>query len=165
MLFISKRRFFVPWIPAVAIFASYGLARIGEQARRGFFILALILSVLGCLRLQPDNRYAERTIGNYLARRLPPGDRVDGDQTRLVYFAGCRPLPPRHYDADELVERALDPRTRYVVLTDYKDRDRPNPITAEVVQRLEGVFKSHAMTEDIRRDAEKRRLIVLERVE
>lgn len=160
--FIAKRRFFVPWLPAVVVLATYALRRLPATWRLAIFTPAMIFSVLAGLDPQPDDRWAERTVGRHLGSLLEPGQTVTGDQTRVVYFAGCRPLPPRHYDADEIVGWARDESVQFVVLTDY---GRTESISERVREDLNEEFTTLPMPEDVRNAAEWRRLIILRRIE
>src|SRR5690606_23008338 len=71
--------------------------------------------------LSDDDRVAERRIGEYLGTLLEPRETVTGDLTRLVWFAGCRPLPPRRFDADRILAMAEPPNVRFVAIGTKRD--------------------------------------------
>ncbi|MDA0934948.1 MAG: hypothetical protein O3C51_15975, partial [Planctomycetota bacterium] len=71
--------------------------------------------------------------------------------------AGSRPLPPRHFSVDELVERAQDPTVRFVVLGAHRDG------TKEVEQALVPGFTRYVLPEVEQRAAYLRGILVLER--
>ncbi|MCA8941124.1 MAG: hypothetical protein KDB80_01075, partial [Planctomycetes bacterium] len=124
--FLPRRRFLVSWFVAVVPLAAMALRSLGRP-RDAVFILAMLANILLSLRIQEPNRIAERRVGEYLGEQLAPGDLVAGDMTRVLWFAGRRPLPPKHFTADELIERARLPRVRFVVLGARRE------VTAEVV--------------------------------
>src|SRR5690606_14289761 len=135
VVFLPRRRFLLSWLPLVATFAGVGLAALPLRGRLPVTIVGVVISIVSGLRLQSTDRYGERVIGEYLGGRLAPDERVFGDMTRVLWFAGMRPLPPRHFTAEELVAGARAADVRYMVLA----RDRP---TADpVVAALEGEFR------------------------
>jgi hypothetical protein len=119
--FVVRRRFFASWAPLVLALAGSGLAAPRWLNARGRD-LAVALSccldlLLGWNGVMDQNRAAERLLGKYLAERLEPGQTVAGDMTRVLWFAGQRPLPTRHFEPDWFVQRAQEPSVHYVVLS------------------------------------------------
>ncbi len=158
-LFLPRRRFLVSWFFAVAPFIALGLGRLPEPARFPLWFVAMATSLLLCFHLQDSNRYSERVVGDFLATQLRPGEVVTGDMTRVVWFAGMRPLPPRHFTAKELAERARQVHARFVVLAEGRDN------TPGAIERLESDYDTAAMPEQVRQAAELRGIVVLARKE
>lgn len=156
--FLARRRFLVTWFVAVIPLAVIGLRWLPARARDAAFIATLILNILLSLRVQDANRITEREVGEYLAEKLGPDDLVSGDMTRVIYFAGRRPLPPKHFTIDELVDRARGRRVRFVVLGSFRKT------TGAVVERLEKLgFEDYRLPAENRRDANARGIRVLGR--
>jgi hypothetical protein len=74
-------------------------------------LLNLVLALTGGVEF---NRLAERRVAEHLREMLRPGEVIAGDMTRVLYFAGQRPLEPRHYSAEELSQSGRG--ARFVVL-------------------------------------------------
>ena len=120
------------------------------------FVTAL-LQFLGCLQLAPNDRYAATLVGGWLRTMLEPGETVGGDMTRVIWFAGCRPLPPRHFTVEELVARSREPSVRFVVLAGRREgRDA-------VAAALDPMFTPTGMPLRETRAAGIRGMLVLER--
>ncbi|MBK8977018.1 MAG: hypothetical protein IPM29_13975 [Planctomycetes bacterium] len=114
--FLTRRRFIVAWLPLVALFVPAGLAALRPRSRTAVIALALGLGLATALRPSGDDRRAERSVGEHLRTRLPPGRHVIGDLPRLLYYAGERPPEPRHYAPAEIVTAARDDRVAFVVV-------------------------------------------------
>lgn len=156
-LFLPRRRFLVSWIFVLAPFAVAALDALPRRGRFPVLLLVLLTSLLSSLKLEPTDRIGERQVGVYLRTHLRPGERVEGDMTRVIWFAGSRPLPPRHFTVEELVARAREPGVRFVVLGSRRENALP------VREALADEFGSFAMPEVERRAAEQRGILVLER--
>ena len=156
--FVPRRRFLVTWLVAVAPFAARGLLALPERMRNPIWILILVSSILLGLRLQEGDRYAERSVGDALLAELEPGETVVGDMTRVLWFSGMRPLPPRHFTAEELAAMAEPPAVRFVVLGSRR------PTADPVVALLGDRFEHYVLPETARRWAKLRGILVLERV-
>lgn len=157
--FLTRRRFVAAWVFLLAPFAGYGLRSLSERARFPLVLVSLLIGLLSSLSLQERDRIGEKVVGEYLGSELQPGEDLVTDLTRIRWFAGLRPNPPRVLSQEELVEAARAPATRFLVLSGR--RDSADVIIAE----LGGLFRSHAMAEDQRNAAQRRGLRVLERVE
>lgn len=155
--FLPRRRFLVSWIVLLAPFAVAALGALPERARWPTLFVIALTGLLSSLRLEPTDRIGERQIGDYLAARVGEGERVAGDMTRVIWFAGSRPLPPRHFTAEELIARARAADVRFVVLGTRRDTTEP------VRTALEPDFRRHILPEQERRAAEHRGILVLER--
>jgi hypothetical protein len=157
LLFLPRRRFLCSWIFVLGPFAARALDALPERGRGPTLLVVVLTGLLGGLRLGEYDRIGERQVGVYLRTWLEAGERVDGDMTRVIWFAGSRPLPPKRFSVDELVERARAPGVRFVVL----GARRPQ---AEPVRRALGEdFATFALPEVERRAAEQRGILVLER--
>lgn len=120
--FAVRRRFFVSWSGVAAVLAALGALAIAAQMRRRTVVLAalgwaLYGSLVAWRGLIDESRLAERDLGRWLAAQTEPGQRIAGDMTRVLYFAGQRPLPPMHFDAAELIERARAPGVAWAVFS------------------------------------------------
>lgn len=112
-LYVPRWRFLVDWMFVVVPLAAVGVRCLPKP---GFWISAAILhnlfwSMTGGVN---PNRIAEPRVAAYLEQHMEPGQRIAGDMTRVLYFAGQRPLAPRHFDADELI--AAGREAEFVVL-------------------------------------------------
>jgi hypothetical protein len=109
------------------------------------------------LRVTDPNRIAEREVGQHLSNVMSDGDVVTGDMTRVLYFAGQRPLPPKHFTVEQLTAMAATPTpARFVVLATGK------PTAMPVEQRLTD-FTRAALPAKIAKLAADRGILVLER--
>jgi hypothetical protein len=120
--YVPRWRFFVNWMFVVAPLAAFAVERLRG---RKWWLAAVIVIDLGLAANggSDANRVVERQVGEYLGELLRPGETVTGDMTRVLYFAGVRPLPPRHFTVDELVTLGRD--ARFVVLRSRR-RVAPN---------------------------------------
>ena len=155
--FLTRRRFLVSWLFAVAPFAGVAFARLPAPGRFPVTLLVFLVSFVSSLKLHDRDRIGEQAVGEYLAGQRMPDESVTGDMTRVLYFAGLRPLEPRHFSVDELVAAARRPGVRFVVLG--QNRPTAGPVQAA----LEPEFDTMAMPESVREAAERRGLVVLER--
>ena len=156
-LFLPRRRFLVGWIFAVAPLAVVGLRALPERGRLPVLIMVVFVSALSSFAGSTPDRYGERVVGEFVGSQLQPGEQVTGDMTRVIYFSGRRPLPPRHFSVEELLSMARAPGVRFVVLGSKRD-------TAEPVQSALALeFETIAMPADVRRWAEERGITVLRR--
>ena len=112
--YVPRWRFFVNWMFALVPFAAAGVRRL-PGGGRVWLPVAIIVSVALTFRGGVDpKRVIERRVGEYLGAQLRPGERIVGNMTRVLYYAGLRPLPPRHFHREE-VER-LARGARFVVV-------------------------------------------------
>ncbi|MBK8097211.1 MAG: hypothetical protein IPK26_08890 [Planctomycetes bacterium] len=160
LTFVVRRRFFLSWAPVVFVLGGVGLARLPARWRE------LLLALAACLDLwvgwhgtiAPD-RLAERLVGQTLARRLQPGHAVAGDMTRVLWYAGQRPLPPRHFDAEWLVVQATRQDVQFVVLSAKSRRGAAEPVQ----ERLAATFSRWQPGGELGRQAAARGIVILVR--
>lgn len=161
--FVVRRRFFVGWAAAVLPLAGIGLAglhRIGARGRELALVLACGVDLWTAWHGTIDeNRIAERLVGRHLREHLAPGETVAGDLTRLLYFAGMRPLPARHFDAASLAAMARAPSVRFVALSSRSQRG----VHDEVVAELADSFGRYELPRSLGDAAEDRGITVLVR--
>lgn len=157
LLFLPRRRFLISWFFLVLPFAVRGLSALPERGRWPTLFVAGLTGLFASLKIGETDRIGERQVGEYLGARLEDGETVAGDMTRIVWFAGSRPLPPRPFSVDELVERAQDPTVRFVVLGSRREG------TAAVEQALAPGFTRYVLPEIEQRAAYLRGILVLER--
>lgn len=157
LLFLPRRRFLISWFFVVLPFAVRGLAALPERGRWPTLFLAGLTGLFASLKIGETDRIGERQVGEYLGARLEDGQTVAGDMTRVIWFAGQPPLPPRPFSPDELVERARAPDVRFVVLGSRR------PGTPEVESALAPTFTRYVLPEIEQRAAHLRGIVVLER--
>lgn len=155
--FVPRRRFLVSWTFAVLPLAMLGYDALPRRARVAALLLVVASSIGLGLRVTAADRLAERDVGAFLGEQLAPSQTLTGDMTRVLYFAGRRPLPPRHFTADEIVAAASAPDVRFVVL----GANRPH--AAEVEQRLRDAFEVYELPPALRELAAARGIVVLAR--
>lgn len=114
--FATRRRFLVAWWPLVVPYAVVGLGGLPIRLRWLALGAAVVSGGVLGLRTTSVDRLAERDVAQALRARLGKGEVIVSDLTRVVYFAGQRPLPPRHPASDELLALARAANVRFVVL-------------------------------------------------
>lgn len=154
--FLARRRFLLSQAAAVTVAAARGLGRLERRSLRvGAMVLGLASSlVLGARVMAPD-RAAERAVGRYLGARLAPDETLATDMTRVRWFAGRRPLPPRRFSVAEIVAMARAPGVRFVVLGSKR------PGTKSVCAALEDRFAEMQLPEPLQAAARARGIVVL----
>ena len=156
-MFLPRRRFLISWLAVVSPLAMVGFAAIPLRFRRVVFWAAILSSIALCFRTMEPNRAAERAVGEHLAAQLRGGETVTGDLTRVIYYAGQRPLAPRHFTVEELIAGGLRPEVRFVVLAARRE-GRP-----AVIEALAGSFERHGLPQELASAAEDRGIAVLAR--
>jgi hypothetical protein len=161
--FVVRARFFCGWAPVVLPLAGVGVLSLPlSLARARGFVLACACALdlwLGYGGTIAQDRVAERLVGQYLAARLAPGEAVAGDMTRVLWFAGQRPLPARHFDAAWFVERAHSDQVRFVVFSAHSRRGG----FAAIAQGIADRFAPFALPPGLQAAAERRGLAVFAR--
>ena len=129
--FVTRRRFVLSAGVPVFALAGVALAALPVRWRR---IVGTVLVGFGLVTawngVTDADRIAERRIGEYLGARLAPADEIESDLTRVKWFAGRRPLWPRHYTAAEMLGMATRPEVRFVVLSERSVRGHFDTIAA-----------------------------------
>ncbi len=158
--FVVRRRFFVSAVVQVTVLAAVVLARLPRTWRIVLLALALAFGVGAALQASPDPlRGADRELGLWLATQLQPGRTVTGDATRVVYYAGLPPLPPRHFTAEQLAAMAAPPEVQFVVLRGKSQR----PASQEAQRLLERDFEPLGLPAPLADRMARRGLFVLAR--
>lgn len=157
LLFLTRRRFFVGWSPLLAVMVPHAFLAMRTRAHYPLMCASVVVMLLGCLRVDHGYRHGEVVIGTWVGSMLRDGETVSGDLTRVLWFAGQRPLAPRHFRAEELIEMASAPNVRFVVLGERR------ATTTAVLEGLADRFERTGMPERERRAAELRGIVVLER--
>lgn len=123
--FVVRRRFFLSAAVPVVAMAAVALAAMPRAWRRWTVLALVIVGVVTAWngRIEPD-RLAERRVGEFLGPQLRAEDELTGDLTRVLWFAGRRPLPPRHFTAADLLARTAAPNVRFVVLAERRQREQ-----------------------------------------
>jgi hypothetical protein len=110
------------------------------------------------------NRIGERVVGEHLAQRLAPGQTVASDMTRVLWFAGQRPLPPRHFDAPWLIARARQPDVGFVVLREPpRSEPRRRAVFDEIERGIRDRFARYDLAPSLRDAADARGIAVFVR--
>ena len=128
---------------------------------RHWLLLAIaLLGGVGAFRggIDPD-RIAERRLGEFLAGRLQPGEQVSGELTRVVWFAGQRPLPPRHFDVEQLAALATPASVRYFVVSIRSKRAS----SRQIAERLVADFAPLELPVGLAELCDRRGILVLQR--
>jgi hypothetical protein len=157
LLFLTRRRFFVGWYPLLAVMVPHAFQAMRTRAHYPLMCASVVVMLLGCLRIDHGYRHGEVVIGTWVGSMLRDGQTVSGDLTRVLWFAGQRPLAPRHFRAEELIQMASAENVRFVVLGERR------ATTAAVLEGLADRFERTGMPERERRAAELRGIVVLER--
>ena len=159
LTFVVRRRFFVGWTPVVLPLSGAGVAALtwlGPRGRELLLGLACGLDLWTAWQGTIDeHRVAERLVGQHLAARLGPGQTVAGDLPRVLWYAGQRPLPPRHFDAAWFVAQARAPEVQFVALVEPRDAGRRADFAA-IVQGLGDAFARYDLPPELRDAAERR---------
>jgi len=158
--FVVRRRFLLSAAVPVAALGGMALASLPRIFCRSLLVLCTATGlVIGFLGTIESDRTAERQIGEYLATRLQPGSTVTGDLTRVLWFAGQRPLPPRHFDGPQLAAMAAPANVQFVVISDRSQR----AASQQVLPLLAADFERLQLPESLARLADQRGLAVFAR--
>jgi hypothetical protein len=146
--FVVRSRFFLSAAVPVVALAAVGVCRLRWPQR----CIALALCAgFGLLRgwtgVSEPERVAERAVGQYLAHQLHAGDEVAGDMPRVIYFAGRRPPPPRHFDAAQQLAMAAAANVRFVVLSQNSQRRTYAAVSAGLEPRFARLELPEALQE------------------
>jgi hypothetical protein len=155
--FLPRRRFLVSWLVVVTPIAVSGYHLLPRASRAPLLGAIIVFGLILSLRSTDADRIGERRVGEHLASLLRPGEEVTGDMTRIMYYAGQRPLVPRRFSAEEVAASALEIRVRYVVLGERRET------TALVVEQLAADFEFMGLPPEIAALAEDRGILVLRR--
>ncbi|MCA8953717.1 MAG: hypothetical protein KDE27_29670, partial [Planctomycetes bacterium] len=158
--FVVRRRFLLSCAVPVAALAAVPVARLPARWRVGIVALAAVLGLAGAFRGGIDaDRRAERELGAYLGARLLAGEEVTGDLPRVVWFAGRRPPPPRHFDVEQLVAMAGGEDVRYFVFSARSQRG----YAVRLERELGAMFGRLSLPESLQATCDERGLVVLAR--
>lgn len=152
LAYLARRRFLVSWTPVVLPLAALGLCSLRARWRTPLLWLCVVGHAALTLRVQDADRIAERRIGEYLR-----GRELASDMTRVLYYAGQRPLPPRRFNAEELVGMAEARGVEFCVLGSHR------ATTPEVVARLGAAWMEEALPDALTAVAGARGILVLRR--
>ena len=151
--YVPRWRFLVNWMFTILPFAAYGVGRLPWPSL--WIALAILVNCALAMNGGVEaNRIAERYVAEHLRQEVRAGQTIAGDMTRVLYFAGQRPLQPRHFTAEELVEAGR--RAEFVVL---RVRRKTTPA---VLAGLSG-HEVYAVPSEVRSLVESRGIVVLRR--
>lgn len=138
--FVVRRRFLLSCaVPTIAL-AGAVLGRLPAAWRHVLMLALALYGIFGAALGRMDaDRYAERDLGTWIAAWLEPGQRVTGDLTRVLWFAGERPLPPRHFDTRQLQAMAMADGVRYFVFSSNSKRQSAGEIEAVLASDFDRV--------------------------
>ncbi len=155
--FLPRRRFLVNWLVVVTPIAVSGYHLLPRASRAPLLWAIVVFGLVLSLRTTDPDRIGERRVGEHLASILQPGEEVTGDMTRVIYYAGQRPLVPRRFSVEEVAASALGTTIRYVVLGERRDT------TTRVVEQLAADFELMDLPVEIAASAGDRGILVLRR--
>jgi hypothetical protein len=143
LLYVPRKRFLGAWGFAVLPLAALWLRTLPwPRVAAALWLAAIAHGALTGWRTTDLDRVAEQEVGLWLRGQLAAHETVTGDMTRVVYFAGRRPLPPRHFSAAELIANARAQGVRFVVLGSRR------ATTTEVVSGLAPEFAVEKVVEE-----------------
>lgn len=152
-LYVPRWRFLVNWMFVVVPLAAIALRHL--PGARYWLTLVVLHNLFWAVTSGVDaNRVAELEVATYLGQQLKPGQRLAGDMTRVHYFAGQRPLAPRHFSATELISASQG--AEFVVLRERR------PTTPAVVTGLSD-HQPCVLPQPLQVLASKRGMLVLQR--
>ncbi|MBL9077269.1 MAG: DUF2029 domain-containing protein [Planctomycetes bacterium] len=158
LTFIVRRRFLLSCAVPVFVWAAQAVQALRPRWRIAVLTLCAVLGVGGAWHgLTEADRAAERDLGLWLGARLEPHQTLTGDLTRVVWFAGRRPLPPRRFEADRILAMAAPPEVRFVVIGTRRQT------AAELDQGLRAHFAELALPPELAAAAAARGIRVYER--
>lgn len=159
--YVPRWRFFVNWMFVVAPLAAFAVERLPGRNWWLAAVVALDL-FLAATGGSNSNRIVERQVGEHLRGLLREGETVTGDMTRVLYFAGVRPLPPRHFTVDELV--TTGDSARFVVLRSRRKlEDESDRLVADEVDARLPQHSMMGLPDEFAKLAEERGLRVLQK--
>lgn len=158
--FVVRRRFFVSCGVATVALAAATLARMPRRGAAALLTIAVLHGLIAGWNGGIDaDRRAERQLGEFLRTQLRGGDTIAGDLTRVSWFAGLPPLPPRHHDDEQLAAMVSADAVRFVVLGE-RDPSRRGPRLQAV---LTASFVSLPLADELAAACARRGIIVFVR--
>lgn len=158
LTFVTRRRFLLSAAVAAVAAGGAALAGLPRGWRRMLLAVCVVFGVAAAWRGVTDpDRIAERALGERFAVVLSAEDDFVTDLTRIRWFAGRRPLWPRHRSAAELIAAAAPPNVRWVAL-----RER-SPECAEVERALLPTFVRAELPPELAELVRERGIAVLSR--
>ncbi len=159
--FVPRRRFLVAFAFVVVPFAAAWTASLPVRVRGLVLTVAAIAGVVSALRVTDVDRLAERDVGRWLASVTAPSDGIVTDLTRVLWYAGRRPLPPRHLNPEELANAAAASTTRFVVLG--ARRPQTETLRAQLERTMRRLDVTVAFAPEVVARIESRGIAVFER--
>ena len=163
--FVVRRRFLLSCAVPVFAFAGAALARLRSPWRHWLLLAIALLGGVGAFRggIDPD-RIAERRLGEFLAGRLQPGEQVSGELTRVVWFAGQRPVlgdgkVAMVVDVEQLAALATPASVRYFVVSIRSKRAS----SRQIAERLVADFAPLELPVGLAELCDRRGILVLQR--
>lgn len=158
--FVARKRFFVSAFVPVALLAA---AELANWPRRARWVALLLCLGIGLAAVVPGgdgvDRAVEPELGRHLGHLLRPGGTVFADLPRVVYYAGCEPPPPRHFDAGQFAALATRDAVQFVVVSTASKRDS----SREVLPALAAAFAPFPLPEPLAGRCAARGLVVFAR--
>ncbi|MBL8751485.1 MAG: hypothetical protein JNK78_20190 [Planctomycetes bacterium] len=156
--FVTRRRFLLSAAVPVIALAGVAAAALAPRTRRIVLVLLVAFEGVTAWRGVTDaDRVAERQVGEYFGQELRPGERIVTDLTRILWFAGQRPLWPRHFRVEELVALAAAPDSRFVAL---REKHESFP---EIAKGIESGWVRAQLPERLDRSVRERGIAVFQR--
>ena len=138
--FVVRRRFFLSCAIPVCALAGAQLAKLPTAWRRGLLAAALALAAWSGWTGGIDaDRAIERELGLWLRPQVAMDRRLVSDLPRVVWFAGQRPLPPRHHTAAQMQALVEASAPAFVVVRTRSARSAFAGYEAWLGQRFDAV--------------------------
>lgn len=129
LLFLASPRYFAPLLPAIAIIAGIGLARLGStgdrvpagpRVRAGHVVLALVLFSFVPWIVRPWFRHdaagVEKAAALWLREAAGPGMVFVGRHPRVAFYASAREIPLAERPLEECLAEGRRAGARFVIV-------------------------------------------------
>jgi hypothetical protein len=121
--FVVRRRFLLSAAVSVHALAGVALEHLAPRKRVGVLVACVIGGVIPAFRGTIDaDRTTERELGSFLGARLDAGHTIHSNLPRVVWFAGRRPPPPRHFETTQHATMAAADDVEFVVFSESGQR-------------------------------------------
>lgn len=169
LTFVVRKRFFAGWAPTILPLAGVGFLSLRvylqsawsmPRVPKAILITACLLDILlGWQSTMDTNRMAERLVGEHLGQQMAPDRTMVSNLTRVLWFAGQRPLPPRHFNPEWFDKKTTDEAVQFLVLSINSKRNDFKMIEHDTA----GHFARYSLPSNISEAAEKAGIAVFAR--
>ena len=138
--FVVRRRFLLSAAVSVHALAGVALEHLASGKRVAVLVACVVGGAIPAFRGTIEaNRATERELGSFLGARLEDGRAIHSNLPRVVWFAGRRPPPPRHFETRQHATMAAADEVQFVVFSESGRRlrdQRIEPLLAPRYARL-----------------------------